>query len=76
MQELNSKSFEFNSKGLNKDYELEVSKNVKIFGGASINGEGIFGKVWGSTQSRKGMGLFLQVCCDKFQIKGIFDIAP
>ena len=24
----------------------------------------------------KGMGLFLQVCCDKFQIKGIFDIAP
>ena len=34
LQEFNSKSFEFNSNGLNKDLVLEVSKNVRIFGGA------------------------------------------
>ena len=53
-----------------------MSKNLKIFGGDSINGEGIVDKVSGSTRSRKDMGLFLQVCCDKFQMKGIFDMAP
>ena len=45
LQELNSKSFEFNSNGLNKDKDLEVSKNVENLGGATINGERIVGKV-------------------------------
>ena len=45
LQELNSKSFEFNSNGLNKDKDLEVSKNVEKFGGARENDERIYGKV-------------------------------
>ena len=45
LQELNSKSFEFNSNGLNKDQDLEVSKNVRIFGGAPENDERKIGKV-------------------------------
>ena len=45
LQELNSKSYEFNSNGLNKDKDLEVSKNVENLGGASINGERIMEKV-------------------------------
>jgi len=45
LQELNSKSFGFNSNGLNKDKDFEVSKNVENLGGATINGERIVGKV-------------------------------
>ena len=44
-ERLNSNSFEFNSKGLSKDQELEVSKNVGIFGGAPEDDERINGKV-------------------------------
>ena len=36
LQELNSKSFEFNSNCLNKKQDLEVSKNVENLGGGSI----------------------------------------
>ena len=46
LQELNSKSFEFNSNGLNKDQDLEVSKNVEIFGGAPENDERNYGQGW------------------------------
>ena len=42
---LNSKSFEFNSIGLNQDQVKGRSKNVGIFGGAPENDERINGKV-------------------------------
>ena len=53
LQELNSKSFEFNLKGLNKDQDLEESKNVENLGGASINGERIMEKVWRTNMKQK-----------------------
>ena len=61
LQELNSKSFEFNLKGLNKDQDLEESKNVENLGGASINGKRNVGKVWGPNLKQKGSGDFSSV---------------
>ena len=58
MQELNSKSFEFNSKGLNKDYELEVSKNVKIFGGASKMGKELSARFGDQLEAEIAWGYF------------------
>ena len=72
MQEFNSKSFEFNSNGLNKDEVFEVSKNVEIFGGAPKGEERIIVKVRESKhEEEKATGFNMHVCCDKFQINGI-----
>ena len=46
---------------LNKKCAFERSKNVDIFGGASVNRETIIDKVLRSTRSRKRHGEILQV---------------
>ena len=48
--------------GLNQGLVIEVSNNVRIFGGTSINGKKNIDKVFeGETRSRKSMGK-MQVC--------------
>ena len=67
---INSNSFEFISNGVNKDYDLEVSKNVRIFGGASIKWIRIVGKVWKSKlEVKKAWGIFASVLVNSKQME-------
>ena len=72
LQGLNSKSFEFNSNGLNRKWPIGRSKNVEDLGGALISGKRIMGKVREPKfEEGKAKGFSMHVCCGKFQINGI-----